>query len=242
MTVRLAYAFIDVPRPRFDAAVAFWAKVSESTPSRPWGGDKEFTTLEPAEGDPYLALQAVGEGGGNHLDLYVQDLPGESARIQDFGATLRTEEKHLHVLDSPGGLGLCLTDRPGREAAAPTVTAPGGATSRVDQMCIDIPQAAYDHEVAFWRALTRWQFRGSDDSEFERLNPPDGQPVQLLLQRLDEPDGPVRAHLDLASSARDGVRDWHVSCGAEEIERFPGWTVMRDPAGTTYCITTRAPD
>ena len=29
----------------------------------------------------------------------------------------------------------------------------------------------------------------------------------------------------------------HVAAGAEVQGRFEGWTVLRDPAGMTYCVT-----
>jgi len=65
------------------------------------------------------------------------------------------------------------------------------------QVCIDAPRAAHDREVAFWRVLLAGRFVGSSAREFAgKWHDDAGSPLQLLFQRLDEPDGPVRAHLD----------------------------------------------
>ncbi len=63
----------------------------------------------------------------------------------------------------------------------------------------------------------------------------------MLLQRLDDEQPAVSAHLDLSCEDRDAVSAWHASLGAEVVERTDGWTVMRDPVGLTYCNTGRRP-
>ncbi|MFZ2013579.1 MAG: VOC family protein [Nocardioides sp.] len=118
----------------------------------------------------------------------------------------------------------------------------GGHRSRVDQVCLDIPQDRYEEECAFWSELTGWPV---DDSkayaEFRRLRIPDGTLMKVLLQRLDEPTGPVRAHLDLATDDRPAETARHVELGAAVVDTRRGWTVLRDPAGTAFCITDRSP-
>jgi hypothetical protein len=61
-----------------------------------------------------------------------------------------------------------------------------------------------------------------------------------LLQRLDEDEERVRAHLDWSSTDREAETARHIEAGAEQVRRFEGWTVMRGPVGMTYCVTGRS--
>jgi hypothetical protein len=63
----------------------------------------------------------------------------------------------------------------------------------------------------------------------------------LLLQRLDDEQEAVTAHLDWSASDPEAEVAAHVAAGAEVQRRFQGWTVLRDPAGLPYCITHRRP-
>ncbi len=158
-----------------------------------------------------------------------------------LGAGVLREQDDVVVCRSPGGLVFCLTAWDEDETG-------GGqdrdAASLVDQVCLDVPAAAWDTEVAFWAALTGWERsgRGLDASEFGRLTGPDALPVRFLLQHLDEPDGSVRAHLDLAAVDREREVARHVALGATRGADGRGWTVMTDPVGTVYCVTDRHPE
>lgn len=118
-------------------------------------------------------------------------------------------------------------------------TWPGGHRSIVDQVCLDIPAERYDAECDFWAELTGWPVVASRSPEFQWLDVPDDQPLRVLLQRLEAPDGPVRAHLDLATDDRPAEVARHVALGAGVLDPRPRWTVLRDPAGSAYCITDR---
>ena len=63
----------------------------------------------------------------------------------------------------------------------------------------------------------------------------------LLLQRLDEPDGTVRAHLDVGTPDRGAEVERHVALGARVLATEEFWTVLADPAGLAYCVTDRDP-
>jgi hypothetical protein len=117
-----------------------------------------------------------------------------------------------------------------------------GRRSIVDQVCLDIPGPRFEAEATFWAALTGWS-RTTDGrvDEFERLVRPAHVPYAVLLQRLDDDQAAVTAHLDLACDDRDAETARHVSLGAEPVRRTAGWTVLRDPVGTTYCLTDRGP-
>jgi hypothetical protein len=119
---------------------------------------------------------------------------------------------------------------------------PGGAQCLVDQLCIDIPGDRFDEECEFWANLTGWELRSSSvRREFKFLTRPAWSPLRLLLQRRDDADGPARAHLDFASDEVDGLVRQHETLGASVAGVFDHWTVMNDPAGHAYCITSRDP-
>jgi predicted enzyme related to lactoylglutathione lyase len=215
-------AFLDLPADEFDAAVAFWQAVTGYSLSAYRGEHDEFATLLPAAGDAFLRVQRVESGPpGVHLDLHA---PG-----QDF-----------EVHRSPGGLPYCLVAGEESERPAPA-TWEDGNRSLVDQVCLDIPAAIWDDECAFWESLTGWELFQGSRPEFRRLRRPAGQPLNILLQRLDESDGPVRAHLDLAVDDRGAEVRRHEGLGAQVDAVHEGWTVMRPPAGPVYCLTGRVP-
>lgn len=232
-------AFIDVPAPGFEAAVSFWSAASGWTPSARRGDDEEFLTLVPAEGDAHLRMQRVGDGEPRlHLDVHVEDPRAEAVRAVALGAVEVADHGYV-VLRSPGGLTFCLVAHPAHRAAPPTDW-PGGSRSIVDQACLDIPEAAFDDELGFWQGLLGWSHAGSSYAEFERLVRPDGQALRMLLQRVAD-DWPVRAHLDLATTARDREVERHVALGARVLAVHDNWTVLADPVGLAYCLTDRDP-
>lgn len=245
MAIRWTTAFWDIPAKRFEAGVAFWLKVTDSTLSPRRGPEGEFATLIPGGGDPCLRVQRIREGkGGCHLDLHVEEVEHDAERAIGLGAKEIHREPGLVVLNSPGGFAFCLVEHHGEAAIPPALLWPGGQRSRADQLCIDIPPQAFDHEMAFWRTFTGWPHTLSDSREFRRLLPPPELPLQFLLQRLDlaEQGQSASAHMDLACTDIDAESERHVALGAEVVRRHHYWQVMRDPAGLEYCITDRDPD
>jgi hypothetical protein len=214
-------AFVDLAPDEFDDGVAFWQAVTGYAVSPTRGEHDEFATLVPPSGDPFLRVQRLASGTpGIHVDVH-------------------RPETTFEVHRSPGGLAYCLVS--GSESERPKPASwPDGNRSIVDQVCIDIPPEIYEDECAFWAGLTGWELfdRGG---EFRRLRKPDGQPLNILLQRLDSSDGPVRAHLDLSADDRDAEIRRHEQLGAKVERAHEGWTVMRPPAGPVYCITGRVP-
>lgn len=99
---------------------------------------------------------------------------------------------------------------------------------------------AFATETAFWAALTGWESLAGALPEFHLVRPPAGLPLRILLQRLGTVR-PAAAHLDLACSDVDAVRAHHETLGATAVGRGARWTVMRDPAGSVYCLTGRDP-
>ena len=141
---------------------------------------------------------------------------------------------------SPGGLPFCLVRHRGQHVR-PDPVGPRGQRSIVDQVCLDIPPGIHDRECSFWAELTGWERYDDREDEFERLRRPPGMPYAVLLQRLDDEQPTVGAHLDLAADDRDAEVTRHVAAGAEVARRTDGWIVLRDPVGMAYCVTGRAP-
>jgi predicted enzyme related to lactoylglutathione lyase len=241
MTVDWLTAFLDSTPEHAGAVEDFWLAVTGSRLSPRRGDRDEFATLLPADGDPYLKVQQVIQSvpGGLHLDLHTTDVRALADRAAGLGATTSYHRLGYVMCGSPGGLTFCLVGHPGRRRPSP-LSSPGGR-SVVDQVCLDIPPSRYDEECAFWAALTGWEHLDLDSPEFARLRRPDDVALGVLLQRLDDEQQTVTAHLDLACDDRDAESARHQALGAEQVRRTPGWTVMRDPGGRTYCTTGRLP-
>lgn len=234
-------AFIDVPADPFEETVAFWAAVTGWSPSARRGADGEFLTLEPAgDADDHVRMQRLASGEARiHLDVHVPDPRAEADRALSLGATEVVDQGYV-VLESPGGLTFCLVTHPASRPAPPSRW-PDLSTSLVDQGCLDVPRSTYDVETGFWQELLGWDRAGSSYREFERLVRPDRQALRILLQRLDDEDGPTRAHLDVACSSRDREVVRHASLGARVVDERDAWTVLVDPSGLRYCLTDRPP-
>lgn len=215
-------AFLDLAEDGFDEALAYWQCVTGYSASPPSGERDEFVVLRPPAGDAFLRVQRTADGSnGVHVDLHAPDQPFEVRR-------------------SPGGLDYCLV--PGRESERPAAAVWDDGTSLVDQVCIDVPPDLWEAECGFWAGVTGWELTDNDRPEFRRLVKPAGQPVNLLLQRLDDGGaGRVTAHLDLSSTNRDAEAQRHIDLGGRVVSRMASWTVLRDPVGTSYCITDRRP-
>ena len=234
-------AFLDLAPEAFDAGSRFWRGVTGYDVSPARGEHDEFVTLVPPEGDDHLRLQRLEAGRSRvHLDLHVAS-PREAAdRALSLGASRVVDLGHV-VMTSPGGLPFCFVSQQAATPAPPT-TWPGGHRSAVDQVCIDIPADQFEREASFWQEVTgRERVDSPGHPEFQRLQRPEGQALQLLLQRLDDPPGDVRAHLDIATTDRTTETARHLSLGASVVTEYDDWTVLADPVGSAYCITTREP-
>lgn len=227
------HVFLDTPADRFDDAVVFWSAVTGWAASDRRGEKRQFLTLLPGGGSAYVKLQAVEGPGGIHLDLDSADRAAAVERARSLGATPAWTYHDVEVMRSPGGLLLCHTLAEGD----PDLVRSGSTI--LDQVCLDIPSVHWEAEVGFWSALTGRTPEVGALPEFVRLVQ-DGLP-RLLLQRLDEPDGPVRAHPDLATADRQGDTARHVALGAAVASVRDHWTVLTAPGGQVYCLTDRDP-
>jgi len=236
--IRWTWLFLDTPRVDATRSWAFWAEVTGWSLSPTRGDHAEFATLVPPRGDAWLKVQAVADGpGGIHLDLDVDDVHAAAAEAERLGASrIGGVGEEVVILRSPGGMSFCLTPWHGDSDQVRE-----GADGLVDQVCLDCPVDVHEGEVAFWTALTGWQWADVDEPELSVLRRPAGIPFRILFQRLDEVSGPVRAHTDLACTDRSASVARHRAAGAQVVEVREGWTVMSDPVGRVYCLTDRSP-
>jgi len=234
--------YLDIAPGEYARAVEFWEGVTGGVLSAPRGDHGEFATLLPPDGDAQVRIQRLAQGTSRvHLDVHVAEDPdvfdAEVQRVVGLGATLVALPGHA-VMRSPGGFPLCLVrEQLGRPPAPGSW--PGGHRSVVDQLCLDIPPAAYDVEAAFWADLLHRDRRPASRPEFERLV---GEPwLEILLQRLDSADGPVRGHIDVATDDRQAEVARLVGLGAIVAYHGPDWTTLTPPAGPVLCVTDRDP-
>ncbi|MFB9461882.1 VOC family protein [Streptomyces cinereospinus] len=235
MTIRWTYAFIDRPARLAPVAEEFWTAVTDTRLSPRRG---EFVTLLPADGaDPCVKVQGVGSGpGGAHLDFAVDDVDGFIASARRAGTRTVARHEGWAVLRSPAGQLFCAVPWHGESVRPPVVRG-----SRLDQVCVDVPPSSYDAEVAFWSGLPAgWSSRPGSLPEFHVVEPPPGGPVRVLLQRLGT-EQPLTAHLDVACADIAATRAAHERLGATVVSHGAHWSVLRDPAGGTYCLTGRDP-
>ncbi len=248
-TPRWLTAFIDRPSQELAVATTFWARVTGSTVSPPRGERGQFATLLPPDGDPFLRLQGVLSGGGNHLDVHVPDVTSATARATALGATAEMRGGHA-ILTSPAGLRWCLVPEQtpvgpqGRLRRPTPIRRSNDTASLVDQLCVDIPAGTFETECSFWHELTGWDLGSGSRREFAVLQRPAGIALRLLLQRLDSvpANGRARCHLDLACTDVGSETAVHESWGARVLQRFEHWTTLADPSGYAYCLTCRDPE
>jgi hypothetical protein len=234
--------FLDVPADVVDVTVGYWSAVTGSTLGEPVGDDGEFLPLQPSPGDPCLWVQRIQDGPvSTHPDLYVEDVEAVAKQAVELGASVVARFDGLVVLSSPGGLPFCLVRYRG-QSVRPEPVGATGSRSLVDQICLDMPPSRFESECGFWAELTGWELTdGAVQDEFRRLVRPIGIPYAFLLQRLDDEQPRVTAHVDLSCEDRDAETARHEALGGHEVRRTDGWTVMRDPAGSTYCNTGKDP-
>lgn len=241
--VRWLTAFLDLAPEEHDEGLALWERLTGYQRSTTRGDAGEFVSLLTTRGDDFLRVQRLESGRSRvHLDLHVEDPWPAAEEAVALGARVVADLGDYLTLASPGGLTFCFVTH--SAADVPTATDWPSGRSRVDQVCLDIGPSIYDEEFSFWEALTGWEPRPpSPDTEFARLTPPPGLPLQLLLQRLDEDEPTVRAHLDWCSVDRDAEVERQAAAGATFVRRYDrGWTVLTGPAGFSYCVTSRPPE
>jgi hypothetical protein len=251
--------FVDVPAARAADYRTFWSAVTGWAESPPRGDRGQFRSLLPGpsvSARAYLRIQELEGAPRVHLDLIcagVDEGPGVEAaldraaeRVAALGATPVATLPRVRILASPAGQIFCLVTDDEPRTVGPRETWarrwPGRQRSRFAQLCLDVPPAAYDVELAFWTAVTAWTPRPSSLPEFTHLVPPPDVPLQLLVQRLAAPDDRLGAHLDLACDDIPAEVSRLTALGASDVGPGSGWHTLRDPVlGLPFCVTGQLP-
>ena len=237
------HAVIDVPEEQHAVASAFWGRVFGWPAGAPWPGHPELCTFEPPSGTAYLHQQRIDGPARVHLDVEADDGAATVAHAVGLGAEPVAAYDDWTTLRTPGGLPFCVLRSDRAATTPPPLAHPAGHRTRMVQVCVDSPAAAHDREVEFWRSLLDGRFVPSQRPEFAGKWHDDGSPVQLLFQRLDEPEGQVRAHLDHGTDDLDAEVSRLLALGATDVGRGSGgWHVLRDPAGALFCATRNSPE
>jgi Glyoxalase-like domain len=241
-------AFVDVPESSAADFRAFWSAVTGWPESTARGDRGQFRSLLPSQGRAYLRVQELDEGPRIHVDLMSHDLTGDAARLESLGAGRVLTLDDVEILRSPGGQVFCLVldDEPRPVVPRETWPSiwPGGQRSRLTHVCIDVPPAVYDAEVAFWAEATGWAASPTSRPEFRFVTPPGGSvPLRLLIQRLDHPGDRAGAHLDLGTDDIPAEVERLIALGAQDDGPVATWHVLRDPVvGLPFCVTDQPPD
>lgn len=239
-------AFIDVPAGLAGNVRTFWSDVTGWPAGWPWDGHPELATFTPATGTPGVSVQEADVAPRVHVDLYSErDSSGLVDRLVNLGATVAHRHDWWTVLQSPGGLPVCVVHEPAGDPP-PATAWPDGHRSRVVQVCLDIPDASWPNEVDFWEAGLGWTPLAGSRPEFRDLEAPTTSPLRVLLQRLGTADASrtVRAHLDLGTDDLDAEVDRLVAAGASKPAQpagADGWVTLVDSAGMPFCVTGRRP-
>ena len=170
-----------------------------------------------------------------HLDFRVRDLEAGVHRATELGATLAAEQpgEGWRVLLDPAGHPFCLA--PGDDA--------DGEFAKLTMVTMDCPDP---HVLgAFYEKLTGWPLQVGDGYFGVAKN----GGLMLGGQRVDSYQGPTwpsqdrgqQMHLDFLVDDVAAAVTQAEEIGATRASEQPGsgeWTVMLDPAGHPFCLTT----
>lgn len=215
-------AFLDFAPDDYERGVVFWAEVTGSDVSPSRGGDLEFATLVPADGDDYLRVQCLRDGPSRiHLDLHVPDPRAAADRAAALGATELADHGYV-VMESPAGVPLCFVSHPASRRPSPAVFSDG--RSQVDGVVVEVAADAVEAERAFWQDLVG---EASAGDEALRLSV---RPAALgpagsahLVMAADDPEAEVVRQLLLGARRAPGIRS-------------DDGIVLLDPTGTAYVV------
>jgi predicted enzyme related to lactoylglutathione lyase len=104
--------------------------------------------------------------------------------------------------------------------------------------CADLGRAA-----AFWGAVLGHVPAGPPGDTYLALLPPEGDGLEVLLQRVDDRKAAKnRVHLDLRTADLDAEVARCVAAGATRLTAVPvvehgwRWHVLADPDGNEFCV------
>ena len=228
-------AFLDFPAAEYDAGVRFWTHATGFDASAPRGENSEFATLLPASGDDYLRVQRLGDGVTRlHLDLHVVDPWAAAEAAEDLGAELVDDSRHSYVvLRSPGGIVLCFVTQPAA-TVPPAAVWPAGQTSRLAQVCWDVPRARFSAQAAFWQAILAGEWTPPDAGE--AITRKAGELALDLRLQPAEIAREVVGHLHQVTDDRSAEVARLTAAGSITRSVRETQTMLETPGGVPLCV------
>jgi predicted enzyme related to lactoylglutathione lyase len=100
-----------------------------------------------------------------------------------------------------------------------------------------------DRAAQLWTNVLGYVRRGSPGGPYQRLEPSDGQGVEVLLQRVPEvKSGKNRLHLDLRTADLNSEVERVIALGGLRLTSEPvreegwSWHILADPDGNEFCV------
>jgi hypothetical protein len=106
--LRLAGAFVDVPKADHERAVAFWTAALGKTPevSATFPDYAQYDEVTPGL---YFMVQATGDDARRvHIDFDSDDRDADVERLKALGASELSRSHHWVVMNSPTGVTFCI--------------------------------------------------------------------------------------------------------------------------------------
>lgn len=244
----LAGVIIDVPAPRFESVVTFWADALSATPEPLPGiaGGDAYVELHGARAVTDVLVQRIADADRPrfHLDVAVPDRDAAVREARAFGARAIHHEDGWDVLLDPAGLPMCL----GFEDPEPLRTGDRRPDrGYLDAVFLDVQPGQVATEVAFWAAVLAATPVPPDISdpayhELAGAQAVGGGPVAIGVQTtLTDPerDGAAaapRVHVDLSVDDVDAEVARLATLGARYVATVADWVTLADPAGNLFCV------
>ena len=116
------------------------------------------------------------------------------------------------------------------------------------ELAIVLDYADLKRSATFWCGVLGYRAEFSSPGRYQSLLPPDGNGIELLLQRVPEPKTTkTRLHLDLRVPDLEAETTRVTALGARRLTTAPieedGWTwhVLADPDGNEFCVLQPPP-
>jgi predicted enzyme related to lactoylglutathione lyase len=106
--------------------------------------------------------------------------------------------------------------------------------SRLTAVLVDVPADDHERGTTFWSQALGAEAKSIDNHPEYRFLGQVTPGIEFMVQATG--DAAPRVHFDIESDDVDAEVARLKGLGAEEVERIHSWVVMRDPAGTTFCV------
>lgn len=236
LTVRLGF-----PNGSREVGSAFWTTLTGyELDSDPGVGDGALS-WRPRIGDAYLELgRTTAPGPRLTMVLHTADPQGLGARVAELGAITDPDQPEgTPRFSSPAGIGFELAAKPAGFTPTPHLWA-GGHSSRLRQICWDVPKADFFSEARFWRELLGGEWSDSDG------HPPltrEGRDLALAV-RLQQAEfaTEVFGHLHVSTDGRTSEVSRLVDAGAVIRSNRERQTMLETPGGLLVCVIDQQRD